>query len=607
MRKAFGANLRDVQSYFRQRTHKLSTQCGSYSNLNRILLVLCMSFAGFACSTEGSKPKVDALYVNGDVYTANLALPNAQAIAVRDGDIVFVGSTLEATAALDARNTFDLGGRFVMPGLIDSHAHPGLVALLGELGETDEGLPMDSKESLFNALKQSAVLLKDEPFLFLDSWDVAMFLPDGPDKADLDAIFPDKPVVVQDNSGHSMWMNSAALTMFGVNNETPDLSPGVSVLVRDESGEPTGWVKEFMLMRQLGKNLLRPPSEIKARMNTYLSYLSAQGVTTLWDAGNFENDNEIYSVLSEMDTEGNLPIRYEGSFHIFDPDQIDIAVGRLLELRKAYSGERLNFNSIKVHYDGVVEIGTAGMLNPFEIGTDNRGGFLFKAKRLSEFLLELDRHDIDLHLHSVGDASTREILDAVQIVRDQGKELRIEVTISHLEHIDEQDFPRFAELGVHANFTPHWWGGTYFGDAGEIYVGEDMIHHSQPGGTLFEHNANVTFSSDVTTMSSMQRSNPFVGMQMALTRQEYDGGPEAALFGTKNNRVNLQQAIAAYTINGARQLGQEHEVGSIEVGKRADFIVLSKSLKDTDKYSIRHIEPDAVLVSGEVVAGSIGG
>lgn len=567
---------------------------------------LLLSLIFSSCSTnEIKRTTVDTLYINAEVYTSDTAGSTAEAFAVTGTDIVYVGSAIDAANTLSPQNTVDLGGRFVMPGIIDSHAHPGLVALLGELEDTEDYLPTDSKENFFAALKKSAVLLKDEPFVFLAAWDVAMFLPAGPNKADLDAIFPNQPVVLQDNSGHSTWMNSAALAMFGITNTTPDLSPNVSVIVRDEAGEPTGWIKEFVLVRELGQSWLRPPAEIEARLDTYLTFLSSHGVTSLWDAGNFEIDDDIYSVLKSMDTQDRLPIRYEGSFHIYDPAQIEVAVSELLALRKAYAGERLKFNSIKIHYDGVVEIGTAGMLEPFKIDPSNQGGFLFTSERLAEFLLELNKNDIDLHLHSVGDASTREILDAVQMVRDQGQTLEIEVTISHLEHIHENDFARFAQLGVHANFTPHWWGGTFFGGAGEVYLGEEMIHLSQPGGTLFANNANVTFSSDVTTLSSMQRANPFVGIQMAVTRQEYDGGEQAAVFGPQQNKVTRQQAIAAYTINGARQLGQDQELGSIEVGKRADFVVLPNSLLSENTYRIKQLKPDAVFLGGSIVAGSI--
>lgn len=588
--------------------------CWNYSRPGACLIVCVLLAGGLAgcASVAGSAPvaeptqneqtRVDALYLNGLVYTA---AGMEEAFATRGRDIVFVGSAQVAAKTLSARNTIDLGGRFVMPGIIDSHAHPGLVALIGDVQQVEQPLPTDSRENFFAALREYAVALKNEPFIVLGDWDVAMFLPEGPNKAQLDAIFPDQPVVLTDNSGHSSWLNSQALTAFGVSKDTEDLSAGVSVFVRDAAGEPTGWVKEFALMRQLGASLLRPAGEIEARMAHYLGYLHAHGVTALWDAGNFALDDEIYSVLAEMDATGTLPVLYEASFHIFEPAQINIAISELKRLRQAYGGERLRFNSIKVHYDGVVEVGTAGVHEPYAIGAGNRGGFLFTAPQLADFLLALNKEDIDLHLHSVGDRATSEILDAVQLVRDQGETLTIEVTISHLEYVAKKDFARFNELGVHANFTPHWWGGTYFGDAGRRYVGDERLFGSQPGGELVRHNANVTFSSDVTTMASITRANPFVGLQMALTRQEYDQGVTAPVYGPKSNRVTREQAIAAYTLGGARQLGQEAELGSMDVGKRADFIVLPQSLFETDTYEIKDIRPDAVFLNGELSVGSL--
>lgn len=546
---------------------------------------------------------IDVLYTNAAIHGGQAETSaNATAFGVTAGKIVFLGSAESAPNVAESQ-IVDLGGRSVLPGFIDSHAHPGLVALIGELESEIPGLPVDTKANFFAALQSYAELLKDEPFIVLGDWEVAMFLPEGPHRSELDAIFPDKPAILTDNSGHSTWMNSAALALFGVDETTPDLSPNVSVFVRDDSGDPTGWVKEFSLIREIGQTLLRPADEIQQRLALYLNYLNAHGVTTLWDAGNFDNDDEIYSVLAAMDSAGLLPVRYEASYHIFDPAQLEGALQRLLTLRKTYSGDRLKFNTIKVHYDGVVEVGTAGMLEPYNVGQDNRGGFLFTAADLADFIVQLNNNDIDLHLHSVGDAATREILDAVALVRDRGIARTSEVTISHLEHVNANDYPRFAELDVHANFTPHWWGGTYFGESGEVYVGKARIENSQQGRALFDQGANVTFSSDVTTLAAMQRANPFVGIQMAMTRQEYDQPADSAVFGSVDARVTLAQAIAAYTHNGARQLGQQDLIGAIELGKAADFMVLPRKLSETDTYEIRYVQPDAVVLDGKLVSG----
>ena len=569
------------------------------------LVVLTLLF-GCASRRAPSTMSADTLYLEGDLYTSDPRLPRAEAFAVRDGEIVFVGSNDAARASVDATTQVDLGGRFVMPGVVDAHAHPGLVALIGELEQTGSVLAQDSKKEFWRSLRELAQQTREEPFVVAGDWDVAMFLPEGPHKKDLDDLFPDKPVILFDNSGHSTWFNSAAFAAFGVGAHTPDLSAGVSILARDGQGEPTGWVKEFVLMREMDEMLLRPPEEIGRRLSFFLEYLSAHGVTTLWDAGNFTLDDAIYKALSQLDREGRLPLRYEGSFHIFDPQQIESAVSELLALRAEYASANLTFRSIKIHYDGVVEIGTAGMLEPYEIGPPDQGGFLFTHSRLADFLAELEQHDIDLHLHAVGDAATREILDAVELARSRKNgPLEIEVTISHLEHVAAADMPRLAELEVHANFTPHWWGGTFFGAAGEIAVGKARIESSQPAKALFASGANVTLSSDVTTLSAHHRANPFLGLQMSMTKQEFDGGPDAPVFGSVTTRLSLEEALAGYTINGARQLGREDELGSLTVGKRADFVVLDKSPFATDVYELKDLKPVAVVLDGEVVSGTL--
>jgi len=164
------------------------------SETRGLLLILLLFLLLGACvaadrETAHESVSVDTLYMNAELYDVAIGTTSAKAFAVSDTDIVFVGSPEEARRTINASTTIDLGGRFVMPGIIDSHAHPGLVALIGELEDPDAGLPTDTKENFFNALRGYAELLKDEPFIVLGSWDVAMFLPDGPDKKALDAIF----------------------------------------------------------------------------------------------------------------------------------------------------------------------------------------------------------------------------------------------------------------------------------------------------------------------------------------------------------------------------------------------------------------------------------
>ena len=343
------------------------------------------------------------------------------------------------------------------------------------------------------------------------------------------------------------------------------------------------------------------PGQLKERLLKYLNYMSSKGITTLWDAGSFNMDDAVYQAAHDIAIEGNLPLRWEGSHHIWKPDQIDTAVESLLRLRERYGHGTLQFNTIKIHYDGMLDILTAAVLEPYATDPENYGGLLFTPQRLSSFMQELDGHDIDLHLHASGDRATRNILDAVEQAQDAlGRPLKIEVTISHLFLVADSDVKRFAELNVHANFSPHWFGGTVYGKAREINVGPERASRSQVVGHFVRQQANFTLSSDV--IGNPLRVSPFLGMELSVTRRATDK-PDAVTLPPLDARISLEQALDGYTINGAAQLGLEGEVGVIKAGLLADFIVLPQNPFETDMEKIHAIEPSATVVAGELRSG----
>ena len=202
---------------------------------------------------------------------------------------------------------------------------------------------------------------------------------------------------------------------------------------------------------------------------------------------------------------------------------------------------------------------TAAMLEPYATDPDNRGGVLFTTQRLSGLIRELDGHGIDLHLHAAGDRAARNILDAVEQARAAlGRPLRIEITASHLFSVAETDIERFRALDVHANFTPHWFGGAVFGEAREMNVGAERAGRSQLVGRFFARRANVTLSSDV--IHNARRVSPFIGIETSMTRREM-GDAAAVAMPPADAAISLGQALAGYTVNGAAQLGLEEELG----------------------------------------------
>lgn len=578
--------------------------------MKQILLSVLALFAG--CSAE-APPVAEAvpgtvLYTNARIYTLNHEDPMAQAMVTHGPDIEFVGSEQRARVfADDSALEIDLNGAFVLPGFIDTHTHPGLVGTL-QIDEDEslvgQKLPTTSKDELYAFLEEYSSNHFWQPLVMLGEWDVQMFLPDGPGKEDLDRFFKYKPALLFDNSGHSMWMNSMALWLLGIEQSTPDLSPGISYFVRDEHGEPTGWVKEWAAMPYLQKYMVPGKAELKEGIEEYLDFLSARGVTTLMDAGNFSSHEEVYAALSELDRDGALPVRYIGSFHVWAPEHLDVAIEELLALREKYGSDRLVFETVKIHFDGVHEILTGGALEPYATAPDIRGGVLFEAERLARFIVELNEVGLNLHLHTVGDWATREALDAVEQARRKLGELEVEVALSHLEHVDAEDIPRFAALGVHANFTPHWFGGSVFGTAGAYNLGPKRASRSQIVGEFLRAGANVTLSSDVVSEAESYRAAPFLGMQMSVTRREYDD-PTGSVLSPASASLNLQDAIEAYTLSGARQLGHASRLGSLEVGKRSDFVVLADDPFDVDINRLHELVPRAVVVGGVVESGAL--
>ena len=540
----------------------------------------------------------ESVFTNGKIYTMNENNPWADTIVVDGNKITFVGRKKDALAVISGEaSIIDLKGQFVMPAIIDGHTHPGLVALLGESAD-EEKLPTTSKQEMYDWMREYAKVNLDIPFIVLGEWNLNFFELKGPHKSDLDEIFPHRPAMIFDSSGHSIWLNSAALEAFNITKNTPDLSENISYFVKDDQGEPTGWVKEFALMPYMEEFLIRDLKVTKERLKNYVDFLASRGVTTLLDAGNFGVYHHIYNAVSELDKEGNLPLRYEGSYHIYSPQQLDIAVSELLALRKKYGGKRLTFSTIKIHYDGVAEINTAGMLEPFFNEPDNSGGILFTKDQLVTLMKELAVHDLNLHMHVVGDRATRIALDAVEKMRELNKgALPLEVTLAHLETVAPEDIKRFIKLGVHANFTPHWLGGGVFigGDEG---LGEERKYRSQMVKSFLDAGANVTFSSDVVSLSESKRADPFLGMQIGATRQEPAGGIDAEIFMPKTERVSIGQMIKGYTINAAHQLGLESKLGSIEAGKQADFIVLDKNPFAISIYEIKNINVTSVVMDG---------
>ena len=543
----------------------------------------------------------DLVLKNGRFYTLDTSQTWADSVAIDDGRIAYVGDAVGLQDFInDETEQYDLMGRLVLPGLVDSHTHPGLVAQ--SVDYVDLPWTPDTKQDMFDVLVAYATEHPDKEFIVGGRWPSALFGEQGPNRHELDAVIPDRPVILTDTSGHALWLNSKALEALGIDRNTPDPIPGLSYLYRDADGEPTGWVKESGIDAQLKAAGIG--EQISAdSLAGILDYLVSQGVTLVFDAGNGDKG---YRAAAQLEAEGRMPLRYEGSYRIDDDSQIDGAVQELKRLRSTYGGERVKFNTIKIMLDGVSEIRTSAVLEQFLGEENNLGKTLFKTLRLRDFILELHEEAIDLHLHTVGDRAVRTALDAVEAAHVKlGGAPDVRITLCHLEVIDDADFDRFNELNIFSNFSPQWHGGHIQG--AQLTLGQeryDRMFRVQP---LLDRNVTVTFSSDITNAGKWKtgRASPFFGMQVGHTRKEPEFGANSTVRPPENERLSIENMIRGYTINGATQLGMEDDLGSIEVGKSADLVVLDRNIFETLPTQIRFARPTVVLMEGTVISGSL--
>jgi len=543
------------------------------------------------------------VFTNGTIYTSNAQAPSANSVVVKGDKIAFVGTTSGAlTFAGSGARTIDLGGKLVLPGLVDAHTHPGLVAVSHDLLEMD--LVRD-KESLMQNIADMIEANPDREVLLGGYWDNGTFGETGPHKADLDRIESQRPVVLYDYWGHTVWANSRALEVVGIDRHTPDIVPGFAFFQRDESGEPSGWITESAASLFV-RNFQSITPAVEDQLVGFMTYLRNLGVTTLLDAGNFGMDDEMYAALSRLDKAGRLPLRYHATFTLFVPDDYETAIDQVKEMNAKYGSDRLRIDTLKIFHDGVIETRTADMFDDYLDTPGNSGESLFSEEQLHDLIIDLSEEGINLHVHSVGDKSTNKLLNAIEQVHETlGGPPPIRIAICHLESVLDTDFYRFKDLGVIASFTPAWHGNV--GDHNVQAAIGDRAGSQMRAQPMIADDAVFTFSSDITTTHGWrdEAANPYHGMQIGHNRQPVDGGPDARYAKPRSERIRLDTLIDGYTINGAYQLGRSHELGSIEVGKQADLVILNQNLFDVNRYDVHKTKPVAVIMDGELVHGEL--
>jgi predicted amidohydrolase YtcJ len=536
----------------------------------------------------------DRTFLNGAIYTVDTDRSWAEAVAIRDGHVIAVGANHEVQKLIgDNTEVTDLAGQMMLPGFHDSHTH----LLIGiATDEECDLLRLPSLEDVLDKLAQCRQLagFGEQQWIVGGGWAEWLWADGNPDKSLLDELFPDRPVYLESSYGHSAWVSSKALEIAGITAGTADPEDGI--IMRDpESGEPSGTLRDGAMM--IVKDVI-PKATMEHRMkrvSAAIDFAHSYGITALIEPG---LDAHLIEPVVRIADEGGLKLRTKVSLSpiAWHPGVFDERVFEFLEGRDQWRRERLDVDSVKIYMDGVIESGTGALLEPYTQGDFGLGPRFYTQQQVNDYLARFEQMGLQVHVHAVGDAGIRMALDGFEAARRTNGETGLRHHIVHLQLMNDADATRFGELDVSATFQPLWaWPDPSVLELDVPILGEDRAWSMYSIGTVHRSGGRIVGGSDffVTDL------NPLLAIEVAVTRQDpYENtGPVL----DEDERVDLATMIDAYTINGAYLMGLDDRQGSIEPGKRADFVVLDRNLFEIPSAEISDAKVVMTVFDGEDV------
>ncbi|MEZ8823959.1 amidohydrolase [Vibrio amylolyticus] len=532
-----------------------------------------------------SEQRADTILVNANIYNHS----DADAIAIQDGEIVFIGQYSDSDAYRDAKtHLIDMDDTFVLPGFIDNHNH--VFEAASEMGGNCE-LSLDaSLQGQIPFLKACQRNSKENQWLIGYGFTLESLLDESNKQTPLeviDQIFPHQPVVLMEQTSHSMWVNSAALEMVGITNESADPQGG-KILKDAHTGDLTGILMDNAgdQVMEIAWNSIENQQDLsyEGLMNG-LEEAAAHGITTIGD-GRLYWKRQWYDVWVQAEENQDLTARVSLRPWIYPADAMPSQLKYLQTIQSEDRSRLLLVDQVKMYSDGIFINGTAKTLAPYletYLPESPYGINYIPPSQLESWLIELNNIGYSAHIHAIGDGAVRESLNSIETVRKSGGDKAY--TLTHIELIDPKDVKRFAALNVTADFQvgseyvalhDHQWAETFIG----ALRARSMMNLK----AIFDTGANVTLSSDW----NVNDINPLVGIANSL-RMGATGLPD------------IDSAIEAYTINAAKSLNIHEITGSIEVGKSADFVVLGQDITRLSPNDIAQTDILMTILQGKVV------
>lgn len=578
--------------------------------------LLAVSYAG---AQEGANRPADRVYRNGIIFTSDTRHPMAEAIAIREGRIVYVGDDRGLKPFIgSATVTVDLRGRFLMPGLIDGHMHPleaGRELLKCNLNY--ESLTISEMQHRIQACLDQSTSKDSNDWLEVVNWFQESMRPPGTktSRATLDVLKTTRPIIVRSSFGHTVLANTRALELAKITAKTPD--PIGGKIWRDSSGRPTGLLEDAAFA--VFATLLPKPTaaDDMAGAIAALKAMNRQGVTSFLDAVAPEQDIAAFTAAQR---EGKLTARahFAPLIQPSEAEHPDPALARVVALAKRYDEGKISrapgitVRNAKLFLDGVIAAPalTGAMVDPYFVNSGtaanphwvpgpSRGpAVYFPAKPLATILVSLGRAGIDPHLHADGDGAVRAALDGIAALRKALPGADIRPAIAHDEIVDPHDFPRFKQLNAIPVLSMQWEkpAGDTLGLTN--YFGPARMKILEPAGLLKAAGARIAFGSDW----PVDKLDEWFALKVGVTRTNAPDAP-ARFKGRLGDDPGLsrEDVLRAATINAAYELHEDDVTGSLEVGKWADLIVLDRNPLKVPAEDIANTHVLETVIGGQVV------
>ncbi len=561
--------------------------------MNKFILSVVLLCTAFTHQTSAANDSTKAtskhddvtLVLNATIYTADSTTPKAEAFAYKNGKIIAVGKASKLDKAYSGAKRIDANGATIVPGFIDAHGH-----LLG-LGQSlmiADLMGTQNKDEILTALKQHEQTLAEGQWLLGRGWDQNDWpIKELPSSEDLNEAFPNRPVWLERVDGHANWANQAAMA-FSKRELSGSWQPDGGEIVRDKTGKATG-VFIDNAVSLIGSQVPQPSNnEVQEALTRAMQKTASVGLTSMHDAG---TALETWRLLQSLKQENKLNIRVYAM-----ADGASDMLTHLCEKGVTIDPDaHLTARSVKLYSDGALGSRGAALLADYSDAPGNTGLLIESEATLKQHAKRATGCGLQVNIHAIGDRGNRITLNVLEEAssKDNPGRHRIE----HSQVVELGDFQRFKNLGLIASVQPtHATSDMYWA---EDRVGKERIKGAYAWQKFAELGVPLALGSDF----PVEKPDPLLGFYAAVARQDSKGWPDQGWYA--NEALSREQALHGFTLGAAYAAFQEEQLGSISVGKHADFVVLSKDIMTVPVDEILETKIIKTIIAGKQVYPSI--